>query len=80
MMINLCNDRVLRHRGLAMWGIKCHAAPKNEWNIINKQSVFVVIATMMRLFKGICKSLDVPMCKSLIGVLSLKSCELSINE
>ena len=66
--------------GLQCRGQKCHAVPKNEWNIINKQSAFGIIATMMRLFKGVCQSLDVPMCKRLIGVLSLKSCELSINE
>lgn len=41
--------------GLQCGGQKCHAAPKNEWNIINKQSAFVIIATIMRLFKGIVK-------------------------
>lgn len=66
--------------GLQCGEQKCHAVPKNKWNIINKQSAFVVIATMMRLFKVVCESLDIPMRKSLIGVLSLKSCELSINE
>ena len=64
--------------GLQCGGQRCHAVPKNEWDVI--EGLFEVVGMMMRLFRGIHKRYDISKCNSLIGVPSLKSCELSINE